>query len=875
MASPLFRPWHKPGMTSSSSSSSKEDADSDRDSRASDQEFSGGGVEEEEEKEEHRLLGDVSSPPPPPPPPAAKDLTDSGTKCFAKALLDFLNAEGSGFETYYSFISSFFLSDNDLRLSAVWSRPGLQEKIARQFYKPKDPSSEPQLFSFYSSPTLSKLCKHTGSEIVLYKEFGSAAAAGGVNRAPIFFPYFDQRCLRTVQTREGLLRPEGFQFRAGKTSRFFNDRYLTPSENLDNVDGDFNAWGLSSNFAFASKPSNSVSLWTDVGVCKAAETCLLAGSSDSFDLGSTLNLTAELLPLQCPGQLLESPELVESCLWRRWGKKVLMVTFTHHQLTLAERSNGRKSTTKGLISSSSSSSGRAVFPEPSRCKFVVLAFVRPPGCDDDNDDDKSKQGEVGVSQLGSLSGVPVVAYWGSGLCCLLSERYAESVRQSFFRTEGSGERLSNAKLRSYVPPSKARSDFRRQQLADRKSDRSKKVNSLKKWCRCFVCSGDKSFDVNMSRAGPEKLVTADLTLEQLLKLLGLWEGESTSRLLDQVCQLSVAAMDIESRTVELDLERPGPGPNVRYGEIDSAALETHSRCAQIPVMLAHIDGLSGQRDSRDLLTVDDDSEAGVRDVMKKYLCRVLDGQLRCSKKKSELLRPLFERTAAYKKSYVDYCSSWKASTLQAFEEEERTLKERCLSGGAATRVTPGGSSRKRAAAGDLRLRSGADGSLDKLAWDWDSFLTTTTTSSRKRKNEPSTSASVAGPADNSPPQVRRKEEEEECNATLGESTTASLLYQASMDALVKSRPSCLVPDRHLSRYLRLHQMTGDEDKRRGLSRDSEAAARASKESRKKKKKKLKEFLDLTARTWQHTLPGQLEKKLKRLVTDYSIFSFYG
>jgi hypothetical protein len=42
-----------------------------------------------------------------------------------------------------------------------------------------------------------------------------------------------------------------------------------------------------------------------------------------------------------------------------------------------------------------------------------------------------------------------------------------------------------------------------------------------------------------------------------------------------------------------------------------------------------------------------------------------------------------------------------------------------------------------------------------------------------------------------------------------------------------------------------------------------------------KKKKFGEFLDLTARAWPHTLPGQLEKKLKKLIADYSIFSFYG
>ena len=83
---------------------------------------------------------------------AAGELTEIfRSKSFAKILLDCLSPTGHGFEIYHDYLTSFLMTENDSRYSALWGKKNLQEKIAKQFYKPLRPSQEPLLFSqFYA-----------------------------------------------------------------------------------------------------------------------------------------------------------------------------------------------------------------------------------------------------------------------------------------------------------------------------------------------------------------------------------------------------------------------------------------------------------------------------------------------------------------------------------------------------------------------------------------------------------------------------------------------------------------------------------------------------------------------------------------------------
>jgi len=874
---------------------------------------------------------------------AAGELTEIfRSKSFAKILLDCLSPTGHGFEIYHDYLTSFLMTENDSRYSALWGKKNLQEKIAKQFYKPLRPSQEPLLFSFYSSPCLSRLARQVGVELVIYK----------LMPGETLMPYLDFRALR-IPSSEPSLAAVGLKFRSGKSSS--GRRSVKAICHLEASDSSFNRLAYGPLFAFAKKPSKTVSSWKNRGVVGGAEDCLSADDPDFL-----LPESSDSCFVDHPGKLLQDPDRLEGALWKRWGKKVLLVTFTCHALTGVERNSGLLPSSAKKVGGSSKSASKSApptptptgfrVPPPSLCKFVVIGFVGP-GESVDFESAENFGTEKTVSQLGDLKKVSVICFWGSGLVCLLSEPYAEAVRQSFFKTEGSGERIPNSRLRTFVPPSKARSLSRRQQLAAQKSERRKKIDQLKKWCKCQTCSESCEYDSNMSKAGPEKLLTTEFFVPQLMKMLGLWEGSSSRLLLDRVCELSVASMDIESRTVKLDLDRPGPGPNVFYGDIDSAGLESHSRYVQLPVMLAHLDGLSACGDSSSLFTVEDDSEASVERMMKKYLARLLEGQLQCSLKKAELLAPLLKELSAYRKAYDSFCVSWKRSVSEDFERQQENLKAKAY----------GLAAKKRAKSGDRMQGSSSDFAscsepkkakkiaTSPTAWNWDQFLiddsgpasdnsdvsgvdmkkklssfkrgssffvgsggsspggssiATTVRSSflaspqislkgrpwpqslpqepfveddddhhdrlecqikaeesnedEDRSSQSWRSSSSSSSSSSSPPLKtggsNDNEEEEERSMT----EAGRLLYQAGMNSLVRSRPACLVDPLHLRRFLQQQQQT-----------------QTSGQTRKRPKKKHQDFFDLTARAWPHTLPGQLEKKLRRLISDYSVFSFYG
>jgi len=108
------------------------------------------------------------------------------------------------------------------------------------------------------------------------------------------------------------------------------------------------------------------------------------------------------------------------------------------------------------------------------------------------------------------------------------------------------------------------------------------------------CSTD--YDYNMSKAGPEKLISAPHCLGQMLRQAGLWEGEKTDKILERLCELSLASMDIESRTVDLDNRNPKPGKQMDYAEVNSSGLvDSHPLKVQKPLMIAHVDALARER----------------------------------------------------------------------------------------------------------------------------------------------------------------------------------------------------------------------------------------------------------------------------------------
>jgi len=137
--------------------------------------------------------------------------------------------------------------------------------------------------------------------------------------------------------------------------------------------------------------------------------------------------------------------------------------------------------------------------------------------------------------------------------------------------------------------------------------------------------------------------------------------------LERLCELSIASMDIESRTVDLDNRNPRPGQGVNYAEVNSSGLlGGHPLKVQKPLMIAHVDGLSRERaqklgDSESsylLLTASGDSDADVFAMMADYWKGVLIRHLEVSAFKAKLCRPLMDQVLAYHDAFFAFCEKW-------------------------------------------------------------------------------------------------------------------------------------------------------------------------------------------------------------------------
>ena len=733
-----------------------------------------------------------------------EDHTQGGKMCFAKALLNVMDSSQNGFFVYCKYLDLFFLSDFDHRISGLTARPYLQDKLRLQLYGYLLPHREPLLFSFFSQPSLSRLSRQAGKNLVIYRAVSNAV-----------IPYCDFR-LPSHQQRPSI----GVVFGCGKPA----ERFLR-LESAATLDASFNLQVRSGFCPFVADQCLP-GMWnneTGNELSLVMERTLQSGSFlPSLDSRQALPILLD------PGEFLNGrrPDIPE-LLWKRWKRSVLIVFFDGAAISDSLQARAAYQN-KGKIF------------KPSHWKFSVLCYVgsRSPS-------------PQSIAELSDLDTSVILCLWGSGLCTVLADEYAAEVRKRFRRTEGTGERLANSKLRTFQAPSKARIASRLATLASKKSAKIRRINSMKKWCHCSLCAGSTQYDDNMSKAGPEKLITTSYSLEQLLKMLGLWKNAETEDLLDRICELSVASMDIESRTVQLDLTEPGPGPGISYSEIDVAALESHSRCFQLPVMLAHMDGLSSARNPEGIFSVADNSEKAVRDMMKDYLTWLLQSQRKCSLEKLKLLEPLLTTVRAYRDAYFDYCHGWRQKNRQEFEAEDQNLRAK---------------HRKRfkhtatATVADVAAPPSSS-QTSSPSWNWDDFLVHQDLSSGRPKQPGAARKSKEEEDDDDDDDYRDACVSDSDSSSSTVDSHAALLLEASMEALVKSRPRCLLESRHLN-FLR-----GPGSKTEGG--DSRSTKRG------RKQKITEHFEDLVNRAWRHTLPGQLERTLQRLINDYSVFSFYG
>ena len=174
----------------------------------------------------------------------------------------------------------------------------------------------------------------------------------------------------------------------------------------------------------------------------------------------------------------------------------------------------------------------------------------------------------------------------------------------------------------------------------------------------------------MSKGGPEKLLTHDLTLQQLVSMMGL-DNNKTSTILEELSRLSVAAFDIESMTVPLD---HNPPDNVMpVAEIDVVSKGQYDVGIQKPIMLAHRDGLMKDDEPCPVFTLHSNDEASIYKMFRDYWKFVAARQKRTCQLKQNLAQNLFDLLEQYKSVYLNYCRDWRDPTAATTATDQQQL----------------------------------------------------------------------------------------------------------------------------------------------------------------------------------------------------------
>lgn len=278
---------------------------------------------------------------------------------------------------------------------------------------------------------------------------------------------------------------------------------------------------------------------------------------------------------------------------------------------------------------------------PSDSHFVTLALVGPP------------LAQLSHLQLERIDKVVCVVGGGrlTKKLCLLNAPFKQHVLSQLVRTAHK-DKLCSRDLLSL--PTVSRESARAAYLKQKKPKHVTRAELKGPKCVCEICS-EKSYNNNMSKVGPEKLLTYNLDVTELLQLLGLASPENVLAV-EKLCHLSVASMDIESTTLPLHLQKPvDPRTGVQHAVLDGFTLEGHLQKIQKPLMIAHLDGLmadEGESEPR-VFVVESDSEEAVYDMMKTYWKFVKERHVLCTERKRLLVEPILRVLDAYRDKHAE------------------------------------------------------------------------------------------------------------------------------------------------------------------------------------------------------------------------------
>lgn len=544
-------------------------------------------------------------------------------RCLTKALLNCVSGmtrdnDAGGLSVYINYMNETSLIDLDVSFSGL-SRFGRIDTslIADLQYKLQSPNTEPAHWSIFSKDDVARLGNMLNVRFVIYAYTGPAAVpyrlpdrhwSSAPMRAGQVTMVHDFRGVE--ETNPGRL--VGIVITAKAPQRLFK----VSEDELELIDA-------LTKVEFVEMPGRPAEVGVDVRDC----------DNDYLRaVDRLLHMPDRQTEERCQS-MRQIVEIDRHKLFQRWGQPVMIAHFS--------RCLG-----KGVLRSQKKS--------PTSFLFTCLAIaceLTSPDCEEDFADHATPD-------------TIVVAVYAEKFVCLVAEDVRLQILVRHLDTRGMTETLANRGDLSGVPrtlPASVVAEACRKKLEERRSRRPRRA--IPKLCTCFDCRSPQ-YTQNMAPAGPERLCTVPYTLSELLDMLGALD-ESAKRALKRMVNLSIASMDLESLTLDLDLSTPHPGPRVRFDEFGGPTLAGHVKKTQRPVMVGHTDTLSREAGVRWFDVVADDSPKAVFDMMARYWLHVTRLQRAAIAAKKELCKELFELAGLYKTAYMTFSSGWlEASVLQ-------------------------------------------------------------------------------------------------------------------------------------------------------------------------------------------------------------------
>ena len=355
-------------------------------------------------------------------------------------------------------------------------------------------------------------------------------------------------------------------------------------------------------------------------------------------LARALNLPPPNFPIT---SLLELTFSVDR-LWELWRVKIILVSFCKLNFNQKQVRNVSRRM------------------QPKFCFFFHLGIVGR--LDDDDEAAEVDDAEGKLAKLVDDISL-AVCFYGPNLAHILKDDYRRAVIEEYKKTS----RRDKPKSTNFLNLPSVNLDERREALAKveakkklKQAAEGKKISygdTRTKVCVCPTCRQSDKFDINMGRGGPERLCVYSLCLSELLKMLG-FDTDENLNIVEQLCSLSMASMDIESMTVEVDLEPPArEGAGLFYGVVDDVKLQGHFKKVQKPVMIAHLDQLSDENDVK-VFTIESDAEEDIYKMMREYWKFVAERHEAVRKEKHKLARSLLLLVQTYKVAHFEFSQQW-------------------------------------------------------------------------------------------------------------------------------------------------------------------------------------------------------------------------